>query len=137
MNSIVFTNGCFDIFHSGHLKILKLAKALGDRLIVGLNTDDSIKRIKGLHRPIIPYEDRFQLLTELQCVDLVIGFDEDTPINLIRTIQPDIIVKGGDYAVQQVVGYDMVDKVVIAPFYKNISTTKIIERIQRNENISS
>ena len=134
MLKTVFTNGCFDILHVGHLKVLMAARALGDRLIVGLNSDDSTRRLKGSGRPIIPYDQRKKLLLELECVDHVTGFDEDTPLWLIETIKPDIVVKGGDYKPENVVGYGIAKRIVIVPLYKNVSTSNIIERI-RNENV--
>tara|TARA_R110000744_G_scaffold378003_1_gene493593 strand:+ start:777 stop:1175 length:399 start_codon:yes stop_codon:yes gene_type:complete len=122
---VIFTNGCFDILHIGHVKLLKYAKTLGSKLIVGINSDSSIKRLKGNNRPINNLDNRKELLEALTCVDEVISFNEDTPYNLINTIKPDIIVKGGDYNSNEVVGSDIC-KVVIFNLVGNISTTKIL-----------
>jgi D-beta-D-heptose 7-phosphate kinase / D-beta-D-heptose 1-phosphate adenosyltransferase len=122
---VIFTNGCFDILHIGHVKLLKYAKSLGSRLIVGINSDCSVKRLKGSSRPINNLNNRKELLESLSCVDEVISFDEDTPYNLINMVKPDIIVKGGDYKPKEVVGSDIC-KVVIFNLVDNISTTKIL-----------
>ena len=130
---IVFTNGCFDIIHAGHVDYLKKARALGDILVVGLNSDDSIRRIKGEKRPIIPQEMRAEVLSSLKPVDYVVIFEEDTPANLIKTIKPDILVKGGDWELDKIVGREFVEsyggKVLTIPFTYDISTTKIINTI--------
>ncbi len=130
---IVFTNGCFDIIHAGHVDYLKKAKALGDILVVGLNSDNSIKRIKGEKRPIIPQEMRAEVLSSLKPVDFVVIFEEDTPENLIKAIRPDILVKGGDWELNKIVGKDFVEsyggKVLTIPFTYDISTTEIINTI--------
>ena len=130
---IVFTNGCFDLIHAGHVDYLKKAKALGDILVVGLNSDDSIRRIKGEKRPIIPQEMRAEVLSSLKPVDYVVIFEEDTPANLIKTIKPDILVKGGDWELDKIVGREFVEsyggKVLTIPFTYDISTTKIINTI--------
>ena len=105
---IVFTNGCFDILHYGHLHYLAAAKALGSKLIIGVNATDSVKRLQGKHRPINDDLTRYHLLAALSFVDAVIEFEEDTPHNLIKTIQPDILVKGGDWRPEQIVGADVV-----------------------------
>jgi D-beta-D-heptose 7-phosphate kinase/D-beta-D-heptose 1-phosphate adenosyltransferase len=123
----VFTNGCFDILHKGHVDYLKKSKEMGARLIVGLNSDASVKRLKGIDRPINSQEDRKAVLESLGCVDEVIIFDEDTPYELIKKVKPDIITKGGDYQPNTVVGNDLA-QVVIVPLVEGISTTKIIER---------
>jgi D-beta-D-heptose 7-phosphate kinase/D-beta-D-heptose 1-phosphate adenosyltransferase len=123
---LVFTNGCFDILHVGHIRYLQASKALGTRLVVGLNSDASVRRIKGSDRPINSQEDRAEVLRALACVDEVVIFDEDTPYELIRNLQPDVITKGGDYAEEDVVGRDLA-KVVIIPYTVNKSTTRIIE----------
>ena len=122
---VIFTNGCFDILHIGHVKLLKYVKTLGSKLIVGINSDSSIKRLKGNNRPINNLNNRKELLEALTCVDEVISFNEDTPYNLINTIKPDIIVKGGDYNSNEVVGSDIC-KVIIFNLVGNISTTKIL-----------
>lgn len=127
---IVFTNGCFDILHYGHVSYLKEAKNLGDILVVGLNSDSSIKRLKGESRPINTQEDRANILRELKCVDFVIIFDEDTPLELIKRLKPDILVKGGDYKNKEVIGSDIVPCVRLIDFIPNKSTTNIINKIK-------
>ena len=124
----VFTNGCFDIVHRGHIEMLKASKQLGDWLVVGVNTDQSVKRLKGESRPVNNESDRKVMLESLDFVDEVILFDEDTPIELIKRVQPDIITKGGDYTVDTVVGNQLA-KVVILPTVDDYSTTKTIEAI--------
>ncbi|WP_333784562.1 D-glycero-beta-D-manno-heptose 1-phosphate adenylyltransferase [Thermocrinis sp.] len=130
---IVFTNGCFDILHAGHADYLKKAKSLGDVLVVGINSDESIKRIKGEKRPIIPQHLRAFLLDSLKPVDYVVIFEEDTPLELIKAIKPDILVKGADWDLDKIVGADFVlsygGKVERIEFSFDISTTKIIEKI--------
>lgn len=121
----VFTNGCFDILHRGHIEYLKQSKGLGDRLIVGVNSDASVKRLKGEDRPINNQEDRCALLKALRFVDEVIVFNADTPIDLITMLRPDIITKGGDYKPEDVVGNDLA-KVVILPYRENYSTTRLL-----------
>jgi D-beta-D-heptose 7-phosphate kinase/D-beta-D-heptose 1-phosphate adenosyltransferase len=131
---IVFTNGCFDLLHPGHISLLHQARALGDRLVVGLNTDDSVRRLKGPQRPILAEHDRAAMLSALECVDLVVHFDEDTPIALIEAIQPDILVKGSDYTTDQVVGKDIVEayggKVELVQLVQGYSTTQLTERVR-------
>lgn len=131
---IVFTNGCFDILHIGHIRYLKEAAALGDMLIVGLNSDDSVRRLKGNDRPINSQEERFELLAALEYIDYIVIFDEDTPYEIIRLCQPDILVKGGDYTEESVIGNDLVKKrgghIKIIPYVKGKSTTNIISKIQ-------
>lgn len=124
----VFTNGCFDILHRGHLEYLKESGWWGNRLIVGLNSDDSVRRLKGSSRPINNQEDRKFALECLSFVDKVIIFDEDTPYELIKYIRPDIITKGGDYKPTEVSGFDLAD-VKIIKFIPNYSTTDMIKRI--------
>ena len=126
---IVFTNGCFDILHRGHVDYLKRSKMLGDYLIVGLNSDASVKRLKGNNRPINNQEDRKFVLENLSCVNEVIIFDEDTPYELISKIRPEILTKGGDYEVKDVVGHDIVRYTYIIPYKKGYSTTNMIKRI--------
>ena len=130
---IVFTNGCFDILHIGHVKYLKEASQLGDILIIGLNSDDSVKRLKGPERPINYEIDRAELLAALDFVDYIVIFEEDTPYELIKRIQPDILVKGGDYCYDNVVGTDIVEKrggkLVLIPFVEGQSTTNIIKKL--------
>lgn len=128
---IVFTNGCFDILHLGHISYLREAKSYGDILVVGLNSNESIRRLKGDLRPINDEGDRAQILRELECVDFVIIFDEDTPLNLIAKIQPDILVKGADYKGKEVVGSEIVSDVRLVDFTEGKSTTKIIEKIKK------
>lgn len=132
---IVFTNGCFDILHAGHVSYLNRAKALGDILIIGVNSDDSIRRLKGATRPINPLSDRMQVLSGLGCVDHLVAFEEDTPSNLIRLICPDVYVKGGDYTKQTLPEAPLVEQlggvVEFLPFVENRSTTRIIERISK------
>lgn len=130
----IFTNGCFDLFHAGHLKVLKECSKLGE-VHVGINSDYSIITIKGPGRPIIPEEQRVEIVSSLIYVDYVYLFDEPTPIKLIETIQPDIIVKGGDYKISEVVGNDY-SKIVIVERIKDISTTMIIDNILK-ENSSA
>ena len=130
---IVFTNGCFDIIHAGHCHYLARAKSLGDLLVVGLNSDSSVRRIKGPKRPVIPQEQRALVLDSLRPVDYVVIFEEDTPQRLIEAIRPDILVKGGDWELDKIVGREFVEsyggKVVTIPFEHDLSTSKIIERI--------
>lgn len=134
-DTIVFTNGCFDLLHPGHIDYLDRAAALGDKLIVGLNDDDSIRRLKGETRPINPLADRADMLAALRAVDLVVPFSEDTPIKLITSLMPDILVKGGDYRPDDIVGAAEVraagGEVVVMPFIEGHSTTALIHRIQQ------
>ena len=127
-NTVVFTNGCFDILHTGHFELLKAAKEKGDKLIVGLNDDNSVRRLKGESRPINPVEIRKKQLEILSWVDEVIVFSEDTPYNLIKSLKPTLIVKGGDYKVNEVVGHDLTS-VYIVPTVEDFSTTSILEKI--------
>ena len=130
---VVFTNGCFDILHRGHVEYLTKARALGDVLFVGINTDASVKRIKGQNRPIICQEDRAFVLSALQVVDYVCLFDEDTPHKLIELIVPDVLVKGSDWLIDSIVGRDIVEgaggKVQTIHFVSKCSTTDIIKKI--------
>ena len=130
---VVFTNGVFDLIHSGHVDYLSKAKNLGDVLIVGLNSDDSVKRIKGDKRPILKQEERAFILSNLKPVDFVVFFDEDTPEKLISEIIPDILVKGADWSVDKIVGRDIVEKnsgkVMNIEFVNDQSTSKIIDLI--------
>lgn len=133
-HKIVFTNGCFDILHSGHTAYLNRAKALGDILIVGLNTDDSVRKLKGASRPINALEDRAQVLAALSCVDHIVSFDSDTPHELIRMIRPDVFVKGGDYTRETLPEADLVEqqggRIEILPYLEEYSTTGVIEKIR-------
>lgn len=131
---IVFTNGCFDILHLGHISYLREAKSYGDILVVGLNSNESVRRLKGDSRPINDESDRAQILRELECVDFVIIFDEDTPLNLIRQIQPDILVKGADYKGKEVVGSEIVSDVRLVDFVPNKSTSEIVKKIKGVKN---
>ena len=132
---IVFTNGCFDLLHIGHIKYLEKAKSYGDILILGLNSDRSVKSIKGEKRPITNQKDRSYILAGLEAVDYVVIFDEETPYKLIKSIKPNILVKGGDYKGKNVVGEDIVDELKIVEFIKGKSTTQTIENIKKaNEN---
>ncbi len=131
---IVFTNGCFDLLHVGHLQYLQAARALGDCLIVAINSDRSVRRLKGPDRPVIGERDRAQLLAGLECVDYVVVFDEETPHRLLRELRPDVLVKGGTYREDQVVGREVVlgygGEVVVGPVIPGLSTTAIVERIR-------
>ena len=129
----VFTNGCFDILHIGHVKYLEIAKSFGDILIVGLNSDDSVKRLKGKDRPVNCLDDRAYILAGLEAVDFVVIFEEDTPYELIKDLQPDILVKGGDYAGKEVVGSDIAKEVRLVNFIEGKSTSSVIERIKGEE----
>lgn len=132
--TIVFTNGCFDILHAGHAQYLEQAKALGDILIVGLNSDASVKRLKGPERPVVSEQDRAFLIAALECVDFVVVFEEDTPFELIRVLRPDVLVKGGDWPVERIVGSDLVTatggRVISLPFKEGLSTTELVRRIR-------
>ncbi|PZT47431.1 bifunctional heptose 7-phosphate kinase/heptose 1-phosphate adenyltransferase [Helicobacter valdiviensis] len=127
---VIFTNGCFDILHFGHIDYLNKARTLGDLLIVGLNSDDSIKRLKGNERPINLQEDRIALLSALECVDFVIVFNEDTPRELVAKIKPDVLVKGADYEGKVVVGSEFAKEVCLIEFQEGRSTTNLIEKIK-------
>jgi D-glycero-beta-D-manno-heptose 1-phosphate adenylyltransferase len=132
---IVFTNGCFDLLHPGHIAYLSEARGLGDRLVIGLNDDDSIRRLKGPSRPINPLADRAAMLEALRAVDLLVPFSEDTPLELIGSLRPDILVKGGDYQPETIIGAAQVEswggEVVVIPFLEGYSSTGLIERIRR------
>jgi len=129
---VVFTNGCFDILHRGHTTYLKAAKALGDFLIVGLNSDESVKQLKGPNRPVNPQADRGEVLLALNSVDAVVIFNEETPQQLISELLPNILVKGGDYTHSQIAGAAEVEgrggKVIVLPFIEGYSTTKILQK---------
>jgi D-beta-D-heptose 7-phosphate kinase/D-beta-D-heptose 1-phosphate adenosyltransferase len=130
---VIFTNGCFDLLHAGHVKYLQKARGLGDLLILGLNSDASVRRLKGNKRPLINEEERAHILAALDCIDYVVIFDEDTPLELITALKPHILVKGGDYSVDDVVGKDVVEayggRVELVSLVDGKSTTNIIERI--------
>jgi rfaE bifunctional protein nucleotidyltransferase chain/domain len=130
---IVFTNGVFDLLHRGHVEYLAESRALGDRLVVGVNGDASVRRIKGPARPLVAAEDRVAVLAALRCVDLVLVFDEDTPARLIEAVAPDVLVKGGDWPVEKIVGRETVEarggRVLSIPIREGHSTTGLAERI--------
>ena len=123
---IIFTNGCFDIVHRAHLELLSYCKSLGGKVVVGLNSDNSVRRLKGVSRPFFNETDRKFMLQSLKFVDEVVVFDEDTPLKVIQQLQPDIIVKGGDYTEEQVVGNN-ISKVVIFKYIDGYSTTKVLQ----------
>lgn len=131
--SVVFTNGVFDILHRGHIEYLAKAAALGDLLVIGLNTDESVKRIKGPSRPFVDQDSRAFNLAAITFVSAVIFFNEDTPYNLIKTIQPNFLVKGGDYKPEEIVGYDIVKakggQIITMPLVEGYSSTRIINKI--------
>jgi len=126
---IVFTNGCFDILHAGHADYLERARKFGDFLIVAVNSDSSVRKIKGEKRPVVPEEMRAKLLSSLKPVDLVFIFDEETPLRVIEAVRPDVLVKGADWPLEKIVGREFAGKVERIPFRFGISTTKIIERV--------
>lgn len=132
---IVFTNGCFDILHVGHVRYLSEARALGDLLVVGLNSDSSVRELKGSERPVVGETERAEILRALKCVDYVAVFNEDTPLSLIEQIRPDVLVKGGDWPVEKIVGAQFVQsyggEVRTLSFYQGHSTTDLLERIRR------
>ena len=134
---VVFTNGCFDIIHAGHVRYLTQAKGLGDFLVIGLNTDESVRRLKGTGRPIVPFTERAYLLAHLSPVDLVVGFSDDTPLKLIKRLRPDILAKGADYTIGQIIGADEVKSwggtVKRIRLVKGKSTTSLIERIRNGK----
>lgn len=130
---VVFTNGCFDILHRGHVEYIHAARTMGDRLVVGLNGDASVSRLKGPSRPVNPFDDRALVLAGLEAVDAVIRFDEDTPLRLIEALLPDLLVKGGDYRPDEIVGAREVreagGEVIVVPLVEGRSTSGIIERM--------
>ena len=131
---IVFTNGCFDILHRGHVEYLQKARELGDLLILGLNSDLSVKKLKGENRPINNEEDRAIVLSALESVDYITIFNEDTPLELIKIVKPDILVKGGDYKIENVVGREFAKETILIDFVDGYSTTKTIKDINKNIN---
>jgi rfaE bifunctional protein nucleotidyltransferase chain/domain len=137
--SVVFTNGCFDLLHRGHVHTLREAKAQGDLLIVALNSDRSVKSIKGPRRPIMPETDRIELIAAMEMVDYVVVFDEPDPYGLISAIKPDVLAKGGDWESDKIIGADVVaqngGRVAVIPYLEGFSTTEIIERIKDGENL--
>jgi len=134
---VVFTNGCFDVLHAGHIKYLFKAKSLGDHLVIGLNTDSSVRILKGKNRPLQDEQDRALILAALEAVDLVILFDEDTPLEIITFLKPDILVKGSDYTIDNIVGAKEIvqwgGKVETIEFVNGKSTSLIIEKMGKNE----
>lgn len=132
---VVFTNGCFDILHVGHVRYLQEARALGGLLIVGMNSDSSVSRLKGPSRPVQTEKDRAEILAALGCVDFVVLFDDETPLDLIRAVQPDVLVKGGDWPVEKIVGHDVVRArgglVRSLRFHPGHSTTTLIDKITK------
>ncbi len=134
---VVFTNGCFDVLHPGHVEHLTQAKALGDVLVVGLNSDVSVQRLKGAGRPLVAEADRAAVLAALRSVDAVTLFDEDTPLALISTLLPDVLVKGGDYDLDGIVGREVVEEaggeVRVLPFVEGYSTTGLLDRLTNTE----
>ncbi|MDA3871631.1 MAG: D-glycero-beta-D-manno-heptose 1-phosphate adenylyltransferase [Candidatus Marinimicrobia bacterium] len=134
---VVFTNGCFDVLHAGHIKYLFKAKSLGDHLVIGLNTDSSVRILKGKNRPLQDEQDRALILAALEAVDLVVLFDEDTPLEIITFLKPDILVKGSDYTIDNIVGAKEIvqwgGKVETIEFVNGKSTSLIIEKMEKNE----
>ncbi len=134
---VVFTNGCFDLLHVGHVRYLQQARAYGDVLLLGLNSDASVKRLKGNQRPIVPQEERAELLEALSCIDGVVFFEEDTPLELIVSVQPDVLTKGGDYTIENIVGAEEVmacgGEVEILSFVDGKSSTNVVEKIRQLE----
>jgi D-beta-D-heptose 7-phosphate kinase/D-beta-D-heptose 1-phosphate adenosyltransferase len=129
---LVFTNGCFDLLHEGHLQTLRFAREKGDKLVVALNSDESIKRLKGDDRPIKPLDQRMAVVAALEMVDFVVSFEEDTPLEVIKKIKPDVLVKGDGYCIDNVVGADVVSEVFIAPSVEGLSTTGFLKCNIRN-----
>ena len=131
---VVFTNGCFDLLHPGHVSYLRAARSLGDALVVGLNSDASVRRLKGPSRPVVPEKDRATMLAALEYVDAVILFGEDTPVRLLRDLKPAVYVKGGDYRIEDLpeanVAADIETEIRIIPFEPGYSTSALIERIK-------
>jgi D-beta-D-heptose 7-phosphate kinase/D-beta-D-heptose 1-phosphate adenosyltransferase len=129
---IVFTNGCFDLLHPGHLSLLHFAKSLGDILVLAINSDAAVRRLKGPSRPVLSQHDRAAMLSALGCVDAVTIFDEDTPLETIRCVQPEVLVKGQDYRMDEIVGREVVEaaggRVVLAPLLSDYSTTSLLAR---------
>ncbi|HXS82158.1 MAG TPA: D-glycero-beta-D-manno-heptose 1-phosphate adenylyltransferase [Methylomirabilota bacterium] len=136
---VVFTNGVFDLLHRGHAEYLEDARALGDRLVVGLNTDASVRRLKGPSRPIVGEQDRAALVRALACVDLVVLFDDDTPQRLIEAVKPDVLVKGADYAPADIVGREFVEsrggRVTTVPLREGLSTSELVKRIKEGKGV--
>jgi rfaE bifunctional protein nucleotidyltransferase chain/domain len=138
--TLCFTNGCFDLIHPGHVKYLEDVRALGDFLVVGLNSDASVARLKGPSRPLLDEQARAMVLLGLRSVDAVVRFDEDTPLELIQALQPDVLAKGGDYTPETVVGREIVEarggRLVLVPFLPGHSTSTIVERIKTGRGVT-
>lgn len=134
---VAFTNGCFDLLHRGHVQVLRAARACADLLIVGINSDQSVRQIKGPARPVLPESERCELVGAMEMVDFVILFDDRDPYSLISAIRPDVLVKGGDWNTEKIIGGDLVEEsggeVVVVPYIKGFSTTEIIERIKNSD----
>ena len=134
---IVFTNGCFDVIHPGHVRLLTQARSFGDLLVLGLNSDDSVRRLKGPARPVLRLAERVEILAAFRAVDVLAAFDEDTPVQLIRHVRPDVLVKGGDWQPAQVVGREDVEgwggRVEIVPLVEGLSTTELLRRIRAQD----
>ena len=136
---VVFTNGVYDLLHRGHVEYLEEARSLGDRLVVGVNSDASVRRLKGPSRPIVGEQDRLALVRALACVDLAVLFDDDTPLRLIEAIQPDVLAKGADYAPADIVGREVVEshggRVTTIPLREGLSTSEIVKRIREGRSV--
>lgn len=134
---VVFTNGCFDLLHVGHIRYLAKSGSYGDKLVVGVNTDDSVTRLKGAGRPVNRLEDRIEVLSALEMTDLIVSFDADTPLELITALDPDILTKGGDYTIETIVGADVVQEhggtVIVIPFEDGYSTTDSLDRMRNKD----
>jgi D-beta-D-heptose 7-phosphate kinase/D-beta-D-heptose 1-phosphate adenosyltransferase len=133
----VFTNGCFDLLHAGHVSCLEEARRMGDVLVVGVNSDASIRKLKGNERPIIEQQDRIRMLTALSCVTFVVVFDEDTPCSLLKSLRPDVLVKGGTYLPHEVVGHEIVEqyggRIEVVSIIEGLSTTALLSKIRNRE----
>lgn len=133
---VVFTNGCFDLIHRGHIEVLAQTADLGDKLIIGINSDVSIKKLKGESRPIIDEKSRVILLASLSFVDAIVLFSEETPLNLISNLNPDVLAKGGDYKINTIVGHDIIRKnggeVILVPFVEGFSSSNIVDKIKNS-----
>ena len=133
---VVFTNGCFDLIHRGHIEVLAQTADLGDKLIIGLNSDVSIKKLKGESRPIIDEKSRVILLASLSFVDAIVLFSEETPLNLISNLNPDVLAKGGDYKINTIVGHEIISQnggeVILVPFIEGFSSSNIVNKIKKS-----
>jgi D-beta-D-heptose 7-phosphate kinase/D-beta-D-heptose 1-phosphate adenosyltransferase len=128
-NSIVFTNGCFDVIHSAHIRLLQFSKKRGDILVVGLNSDESVKRFKGNTRPINNIQERCELLKNLGVVDYIIIFDDDTPSNILKLLRPNVLIKGGDYTKDSIIGKEFADEIIIYNYIQGVSSSNTIRKI--------